>query len=162
MLRTAGEVMIKFCITAHIRTIITRYFADNERQAGFGLVESLVAVAILGTTVFMLLGSLSTGSISVGILQERTTAENLARSQLEYTMSLPYLPAPYSYQIVDYVPSGYSVTAESSAVSGRDINIQKITVTVYREGKRLYSIEGFKVNRGGGRIISMEEREIFR
>lgn len=139
--------MIKFWIPVNIRKIFSRCLAGFKKQGGFGLVESLVAVAILGTTVFMLLGSLSTGSVSVGILQQEITAENIGRAQLEYTRSLPYVPAPSSYQIVDYVPSGYSVTAESSAVSGRDNNIQKITVTVYREGRRMYTIEGFKVNR---------------
>jgi type II secretory pathway pseudopilin PulG len=139
--------MIKFSVPVHIRKIFTGCSASINKQGGFGLVESLVAVAILGTTVFMLLGSLSTGSISVGILQEDVTAENLGRAQLEYTRSLPYIQAPSSYQMLDYVPSGYSVTAESSPVSGRDNNIQKITVEVFREGRRLYTIEGFKVNR---------------
>ena len=141
------EAMMGFFIPGSIRKYITTRLADLKNQDGFGLVESLVAVTILGTTVFMLLGSLSTGSISVGILQEEVTAESLGRAQLEYTRSLPYVVAPSSYQIVDYVPSGYSVTAESSGVSGRDNNIQKITVEVFHERRRLYTIEGFKVNR---------------
>ena len=65
------------------------------KQAGFGLVESLLAVAILGSTVFVLLNGLSAGALSVGILQEDITSENLGRTQLEYTKSLPFFHIEY-------------------------------------------------------------------
>lgn len=117
------------------------------RQAGFGLVESLLAVAILGSTVFMLLGGLSTGAVSVGILQEDIVAENLGRTQLEYTKSLPFNDAPFSYQSVEIVPEGYSVTTEATPVSNRDANIQRLIITVYHGDRSVYVLEGFKVNR---------------
>ena len=63
-------------------------------QEGFGLVEVLVAVAIVGMTVVALLAALSTGSIGVATTDEQVTAANLARSQLEYTRSQPYAPGP--------------------------------------------------------------------
>jgi prepilin-type N-terminal cleavage/methylation domain-containing protein len=117
------------------------------RQCGFGLVESLIAVAILGSTVFMLLGSLTTGSLSIGILYEETISENIGRMQMEYTKSLAFHTAPYSYQPVTEIPDDYSVTATASPITGRDSNIQKITVVVYRNGKRIHTLEGYKVNR---------------
>ena len=124
-----------------------RYRLPIMKQAGFGLVESLLAVAILGSTVFMLLGGLSTGAISVGILQEDIVAENLGRTQLEYTKSLPFNDAPFSYQSVDVVPEGYSVMTEATPISSRDTNVQRLIITVYRGVKSVYILEGFKVNR---------------
>lgn len=134
-------------ILTQLKKTIKRYRFIVLKQAGFGLVESLIAVAILGSAVFMLLGSLSTGAISVGIIQEDTVAENLGRTQLEYTKSLPYSTAPFPYQSVAVVPNGYSVTAEATSVSSRDDNIQRISITVYRGAEVVYILEGFKVNR---------------
>ncbi len=124
-----------------------RYYSILTKQAGFGLVESLLAVAILGSAVFMLLNGLSAGAISVGILQEDIVAENLGRTQLEYTKSLPFNAAPFSYQSILEVPAGYSISANASPVSNRDGNVQRIIVTVYHGTKSVYILEGFKVNR---------------
>ena len=117
------------------------------QQAGFGLVESLLAVAILGSTVFMLLGGLSTGAVTVGILQEDVVAENLGRTQLEYTKSLPFNAAPFSYPSISEVPEGYSITTDAVSVSSRDNNVQRLIINVYRGDKSVYILEGFKVNR---------------
>jgi hypothetical protein len=124
-----------------------RYRLSLVKQAGFGLVESLLAVAILGSTIFMLMGGLSTGAISVGILQEDIVAENLGRTQLEYTKSLPYNTAPFSYQSIAEVPEGYTITTEATSVSDRNENIQRLIITIYREYGAVYVLEGFKVNR---------------
>ena len=115
-------------------------------QEGVGLVEVLVAVAILGVTLVVLLAAVSTGSIGVATTEERATAENLARSQLEYTKSLPYLAAPVSYATVT-PPTGYTISADAASISGGDSTIQQITVTVTRDGDTLMTIEDYKVNR---------------
>ena len=139
--------MLKNDIAVKLKGSTKRYHLLVTKQAGFGLVESLLAVAILGSTVFMLLSGLSTGAISVGILQEDIVAENLGRTQLEYTKSLPFNTAPFSYESVEVVPEGYSVTAEATAISSRDDDIQRLIITVYRGEKSVYILEGFKVNR---------------
>lgn len=139
--------MPKNGITEKLVRFTKRYLFTIQKQAGFGLVESLLAVAILGSTVFMLLGGLSTGAISVGILQEDIVAENLGRTQLEYTKSLPFNTAPYSYDSVEIVPEGYSVTAEATPIGSKDNNIQRLIITVYHGDKSVYILEGFKVNR---------------
>jgi len=119
----------------------------RTKQAGFGLVESILAVAILGSTVFVLLNGLSAGAISVGMLQEDIVAENLGRTQLEYTKSLPFNTAPFTYDPVEVIPEGYSVTAEATPISSRDGNIQRLIITVYHGEKIVYSLEGFRINR---------------
>jgi type II secretory pathway pseudopilin PulG len=115
-----------------------------------GLVEVLVAVAILGMTVVALLAALSTGSIGVATKDEQVTAANLARSQLEYTRSQPYADL---YETVT-PPAGYAVSVqadsvpEATSVPGADPStIQKITVTVTRNDETLLTVDDFKVDR---------------
>jgi Tfp pilus assembly protein PilV len=115
-------------------------------QEGVGLVEVLVAVAIVGMTVVALLAALSTGSIGVATTDEQVTAANLARSQLEYTRSQPYLQAPAAYATVT-PPAGYALSAEAAYIPNADTSIQKITVAVTRNGETLVTVEDFKVDR---------------
>jgi type II secretory pathway pseudopilin PulG len=117
-----------------------------DGQEGVGLVEVLVAVAILGITLVVLLSAISTGSVGVTTTEERVTAENLARSQLEYNKSLAYLTPPASYVTVT-PPAGYGISAEAASISGGDSYIQKITVTITRDGETLVTVEDFKVDR---------------
>jgi len=117
-----------------------------DGQEGVALVEVLVAVAIIGITLVVFLSAVSTGSVGVAKTEERVTAENLARSQLEYTKSQTYLAAPASYATV--TPSaGYAVSAEGASIPDADSSIQKITVIVTRDGETLVTVEDFKVDR---------------
>ncbi len=119
-----------------------------EGEEGVGLVEVLVAVAILGTAVVALLAAVSTGSLGVASSDERVTAANLARSQLEYVKSQPYAAAPAAYATVT-PPAGYSVSAEATSITDppADALIQKITVTVARDGETVLTVEDYKVDR---------------
>jgi hypothetical protein len=83
--------------------------------------------------------------MAVGRSGERTTAENLARAQMEYTKALAYLPAPSSYATIS-APGGYSISAVASAISGRDADIEKVTVTVTGGGSS-FVLEDFKMDR---------------
>jgi Tfp pilus assembly protein PilV len=117
-----------------------------DAQAGVGLVETLVAVAILGVTLVTLLAAISTGSIGVATTEERVSAENLARSQLEYAKSQPYSTAPASYATVT-PPAGYAISADAISIPEGDSSVQKITVTVTRDGDTLLTVEDYKVDR---------------
>jgi len=123
-----------------------RQVVSSER--GVGLVETLIAVAILGLTLTVLLAAVSTGSLAVSRADERAVAENLARSQLEYTKSQTYIPLPAVYATVT-PPAGYTVAVAAAAIPtpSTDAAIEKITVTVSRNGQSLFSVEDFKVNR---------------
>jgi len=131
------------------------WFRDER---GMSLVQSLLAIAIMGTAIVTTLVALSTGSIAVSIGDQETSAQSLVRSQLEYTKSYPYDSGAATYPGIDTfdavhnpnpiaLPDGYSILAETSSVPGTDNNIQKITVTVSRDGGILSVMEGFKVNR---------------
>jgi type II secretory pathway pseudopilin PulG len=124
-----------------------RRVASSER--GVGLVETLIAVAILSLTLTVLLAAVSTGSLAVSRADERAVAENLARSQLEYTKSQTYIPLPGAVYAIVTPPAGYTVAVAAAAIPtpSTDAAIEKITVTVSRNGQSLLSVEDFKVNR---------------
>lgn len=134
----------------NLREILQRHLekgiATPRDQRGVSLVESLVAVAILGTAIVALLAAASAGSIAVGIEDQRLTVDNMVQSQLEYTKDSDYIIAPATYPAITPPPGGYSVTAEALPIPGADDNIQLIKVTAYRNGKALLTVEDFKVN----------------
>lgn len=115
-------------------------------ERGVTLVETLVAIAILGAALTAFLGGLSTGSIATSGSERLSTAHEIARSQIEYVKSLPYAAPPASYPAVS-TPPGYAVTADASSIAGADADIETVTVTVTRDGNVVYVLEGYKANR---------------
>jgi type II secretory pathway pseudopilin PulG len=115
-------------------------------QRGIGLVETLVAVAVLGTAVVAFAVALSAGSIAVGDHDDMVTARGLAQSQLEYTKSYAYDVGATTYPLVA-MPEDYSISVSVNAVPGTDTDIQKITVTVSRAGEEMIQVQDYKVNR---------------
>ena len=128
-------------------TFLIHYITKRfQEQRGLGLAETLVAVAILGTTVVAFAASLSAGSIAVGAQDEEVVVQSLGCSQLEYTKSYTYVPGAASYPTIE-VPDDYTLAVDVSPVPGTDNNIQKITVTVSRENQALLTVSDYKVNR---------------
>jgi type II secretory pathway pseudopilin PulG len=117
----------------------------TDGQKGIGLVETLVAVAILGTAIVTFIFALSTGAISVGDNEQETIAQRLAQSQLESTQSAAFAASGVYPTIT--TPAGYSLTVNTTSVTGGDANIQKITVTVLRNSVSVFVVSGYKVNR---------------
>jgi type II secretory pathway pseudopilin PulG len=115
-------------------------------QRGIGIVETLVAVAILGTSVVAFVVSLSTGSLAVNELDRETAAQSLAQTQMEYTKNHAFIPGAVSYPVLD-APDTYSVSVGVQAVPGADANIQKITVTVEKDSVSILTVSDYKVNR---------------
>jgi type II secretory pathway pseudopilin PulG len=131
------------------RTIKQRLARVKNRaqgQRGLGLVETLVAVAILGTSVVAFVAALSAGSIAVGEQDKEVVAQSLAQTQLEYTKSYPYDPEATTYPIVD-TPEDYVIAVNVASIPDTDADIQKITVTISRESENLITVEDYKVNR---------------
>jgi type II secretory pathway pseudopilin PulG len=114
-------------------------------QRGIGLVETLMAVAILGTAVVAFATALSAGSIAVGEHDGLSAAQGLAQSQMEYIQSYAFSPEGV-YPLIN-APEGYSISVGASAVPGADAGIQKITVTVDRYGEEMMQVEDYKVDR---------------
>jgi Tfp pilus assembly protein PilV len=122
----------------------SRFHLNSQR--GIGIVETLVAVAILGTSVVAFVVSLSTGSLTVNELDRETTAQGLAQTQMEYTKNYAFIPGAVSYPVLD-APDTYSVSVGVQAVPGADTNIQKITVTVEKDSVSILAVTDYKVNR---------------
>jgi type II secretory pathway pseudopilin PulG len=120
-------------------------FLRKNSQKGIGLVETLVAVAILGTAIVTFISALSTGAISVGNNEQETIAQRLAQSQIESTQSAAFALSGVYPTIA--TPAGYSLTVQTGSVPGTDVNIQKITVTVLRNSISVFVVSGYKVNR---------------
>ncbi len=130
-----------------------------QDEAGIGLVESLAAVAILGTAGVAFVLSLSTGAIAVREGDQEAIAQSLARAQLEYVKNYPYQPVPATYPLVytaneTYnpnpvtLPEGYNISVVASTIpQAGDSDIQKITATISREGVDILTIEDYKVKR---------------
>lgn len=123
----------------------------KRNEKGFTLIEVLVALAIVSLVVVAFLLAINTASKASLISDERTTAESLARSQMEYVKD-PGLA--YVLEATDYVldpgltiPSGYSLTTSAQPINTPDDGIQKITVLVAHHGDDVLTLEDYKVNR---------------
>ena len=135
-------------------------------ERGISLVEVLIALAILALVAVAFLSGLATASKALIIADERTTAESLAKSQMEYVKDCEYddINNPPQYEIdpdLD-IPDGYDIeiTAERLDPKGdgtdNDDGIQKITLVVEHYGEAVFifieddkkiTLEGYKVDR---------------
>jgi len=117
-----------------------------RRESGLGLVDTLVALAILGTAAVAFVAAIGTSSITAGDVKADTTAQSLARSQLEYVKALPFDEKAHSYPSIA-TPDGYSISTDVSNIPTADKEIQVITVTVSRSDETLLIVEEYKLNR---------------
>jgi len=124
----------------------------NRNQKGLTLIEVLIAIAILGMIAVPFLTALSTSSRALIIADERTTAESLVRTEMEYVKNSTY-NSTFSYQDSHY--AGYSVnvtgvpinSTTGAALPSGDKNIQNITVQVYHGAKLVLTTSTYKVDR---------------
>lgn len=115
------------------------------------LLETVIALAILGTISVSFLGGLTTASKSAFIADEQTTAESLARSQMEWAKTTDYVydatgyspaPIPSSQDYADY---SAVITVEPLDIP--DDGIQKIIVTIKHSDKEIIKLESYKRRR---------------
>ena len=74
---------------------------------------------------------------------QEVVAQRLARNQLEYIKGCPY---DTTYSTVD-APEEYAISVGVSSIPDTDTDIQKITVTISRDGDNITVVEDYKVNR---------------
>ena len=125
---------------------LRRLWNDRKSQRGFGLVETLMAIALAGTAVTAFVLALSTGSIAVNEHDGQTVAQQLAQSQLEYVKSYTYDAGAVTYPAIA-APTGYAISVGVGTVPNTDNTIQAITVTVTRDGDTVLAVENYKVDR---------------
>jgi len=129
----------------------TRSAFSNSQ--GITLMETVIALAMFssaGTAVLLGVGAAHSSSDRVSA---NAMAENLARNQMEYVYTLPYLDPTASYDsIADDVglnlsiPNGFAVSAaaEDYASDGYAGSIQKVIVTVTRDGQNILVLESLR------------------
>jgi prepilin-type N-terminal cleavage/methylation domain-containing protein len=124
-------------------TKIFRTLRSPKPEKAFSLIEVLIATAILGIFVVVLISGLSTSSKALIVNDSRQTAKNVAESQMEFVKKAPYA---FSYSLPTAADPYYTSTVNVSTLSGKGANIQKITIDVMHAGTLYYSLEGYKVN----------------
>ena len=73
-----------------MRDLARKMTGVNSAELGQTLIETLVALVILGMVAIIFLSGLAIASKSVIVSQQRVTAENLAKSQMEYIKKQDY------------------------------------------------------------------------
>lgn len=115
-----------------------------KSEKGFTLIETLVAVGLLGIIVVGFLGGLTGAYKALITTDEQDIAKTLAQSQMENIMKEDYALS-YSAAPIPEVYGYYSAVIGTE--SFRDSNIQKITVTIKHQDKDVTILEDYKVNR---------------
>jgi prepilin-type N-terminal cleavage/methylation domain-containing protein len=129
-------------------------------QRGLTLIETLAAVAILSAIGVVYMRAMTVGYKNVGIIDEKTQAESLVRSELEIIKSLTYADNK-SYPVSVSIPRNYSMivtvtapmnigttdnnTSLETLMGGTISTIQEITVTVAHGNKNILSVAEYKV-----------------
>ncbi len=138
------------------------WFRLPQGQAGFSLLETLIAVVIFGFIGTGVVLALDTNARASRTLDEQVIATNLATAYLEAIRELPYDNTPPEYSEINittpprysvgidvvytdnYIDPGEGTTVWVPDYTGTE-NLQRITITVSREGgKPVLSICTFK------------------
>ncbi len=124
-------------------------------QKGFSLIEVLLALALIGILITAIPGALTTAHKTTIVSNELTTAESIARSQMDYIQNQSYdrTNNPPAYGILTGLPAGYSIVTPVAERldpigdgTGNDDGLQKITVTVKQGTKVIYTLIDYRGN----------------
>jgi type II secretory pathway pseudopilin PulG len=120
-----------------------RKIIKNER--GASLVEAVIALGLLGLIATTFLMAIFIATKSIAIADERTTAESLARTQMESVKQQEYDYGGIYLEIT--TPDSYESTF---TVEDIETGLQKITVTIRHPGEvePILTLEGYKVDEG--------------
>lgn len=142
-----------------------------KSEKGFTLVEVLIALALLGLIATAFSIAIFTATKAIIVADERTTAESIARSQLEYAKEQEYeyadgdeviyleidISAEYpnysiwsvnrNEEVVEDI-IGVPWDSENDIAEPNDIGLQKIELIIKHDGKEVLTLEGYKVDEG--------------
>jgi type II secretory pathway pseudopilin PulG len=120
-------------------------------ESGDTLITTLVALLIVGVTATAFLDGLATTSKATAIADKLSTAESLAKSEMDWVKEVPYVSDATTYSAMpipdgnDY--TGYTVNITAAPLNTPDDGIQKIVVTVRHLARDEIKLEGYKVAR---------------
>ena len=119
-------------------------------EKGFAIIETLVALALLGIIAVALLSGVATASKASSIANERAIAESLVHSEAEYVKSCAYQDSASEYPVDPSltVPDSWTVPPPVvGLVHATDDGIQEVTVTAEHNGEEVLSLKIYKVDR---------------
>ncbi len=122
-----------------------RPLIDNCR--GSLLLETVIAVMVFSMVGTAVMAGLNTAYTSGARVETQSEAENIARNQMESVFSQPYqAPGSTPYPTIS-PPAGYSIgIITADAVTPVDPDIEKVTVTVSRDGQDILVLTGIRFN----------------
>ena len=159
-------------IPGHVILSVRRGLRPGSR--GMSAIEVIVALALLAATAVAFLSGLSTALHTSRIADERSVAQTLAQSEMEYVKSQEYSTAAWSYTVTTSGSSSsnepdwfdldhdladesatYSVAVEATDfdadedgdIDDDDAGIRTVTVTVSHHGDEVMVLEDYKVDR---------------
>ncbi len=124
----------------------------SRRSRGFSMVETMVAIALLGVIVVAVLGAFSSVSLATRRYGVTTNLDRLTRSEAEFIKSQAYAAKPRRYanvaapgyafavQILYYNPVNRTFTAANN-----DVGLQEIVLTVTAAARGTETLRFFKV-----------------
>ncbi|MFA5316672.1 MAG: type II secretion system protein [Dehalococcoidales bacterium] len=115
-----------------------------KSERGASLIETVIALALLGIISAAFLSALATSSNARNIADVQVSARILAETQMEELKKQTYAFSYNATPIPDEYP-GYTALIEADSL--RNGNIQMITVTIEHYGKEITHLESYKVNR---------------
>ena len=121
-----------------------------KSEQGFSLLETVIALGLLGIIAVCFLGSQATATKATFISNELATAESLVRSEIEYVKNSAYqqFASEYAVDPALSMPGGWTMSPPAvEPVHASDDGIQNVTVTVERNGEVILSINIYKVDK---------------
>ena len=125
-----------------------------QGHKGVTLIETLIALGILGLVGTAFMAALVTGGRATRLLDDQVQAEALARSQLEDIKNTAYNRSlgcyPNCYPVTVTVPPQYSIATKTDPLAGSICDgtqfncIQKITVTVKKADLTVLTLVTYK------------------
>jgi prepilin-type N-terminal cleavage/methylation domain-containing protein len=128
-----------------------------HKESGLTLIEVLVALSILSVVSVIYIAAMYSGYKGLGVAEDHSIAESLARTQLEEINNEPYdFTAPYQYTKIT-IPTQYQglydittpingtlINPVTGSVSGTDLGMQMVTVIVTRNGTQVLQVQAYK------------------
>jgi prepilin-type N-terminal cleavage/methylation domain-containing protein len=154
--RMKPEIPISRCVAFPRSELTGIWQTVRSSDKGFTLIETLIALAIVGLVAAVIMGGLTMSGKATLITDEQSTGLSLARSQIEYIKDQPYDDAtdPPQYLLLPDtdIPEGYSISVIATRLDTHgdgndDDGIQLLEVTVSHGSKTLPTIEAYKVSR---------------